>query len=73
LQGKELQVAKKRAIGRYPKAFRKTAVERLKGCDNIVALSEELGVHRRLLYKWRDQLEPMDDGVVLPENLDRSV
>ena len=31
------------------------AVERLKTCDNIVALSKELGVHRRLLYKWRDQ------------------
>jgi len=34
------------------------AVERLKGCDNIVALSAELGVHRRLLYKWRDQFLP---------------
>ena len=38
------------------------AVERLKRCENIVALSEELGVHRRLLYKWRDQLEPLDSG-----------
>src|SRR3982074_240549 len=28
---------------------------RLKSCDNIVALSEELGVHRRLLYQWRDR------------------
>lgn len=36
------------------------AVERLKRCENIVALSEELGVHRRLLYKWRDQLDPVD-------------
>ena len=62
LQGKELRVAKKRAIGRYPKAFRKMAVERLKSCDNIVALAEELGVHRRMLYKWRDQLEPVEDG-----------
>lgn len=44
------------------------AVERLKSCDNIVALSEELGVHRRLLYKWRDQLEPIDDGEAEPEN-----
>ena len=52
----------------YPKAFRKTAVERLKGCDNVVALSKELGVHRRLLYKWRDQIEPIDDGEALPEN-----
>ena len=38
------------------------AVERLKRCENIVALSEELGVHRRLLYKWRDQLDPVDIG-----------
>ena len=27
------------------------AVERLKECDNIVALSRELGVHRRLRLK----------------------
>ena len=49
-------MAKKR-VGRYPKEFRRVAVERLKSCDNIGALSPELGVHRRLLYKWRDQLE----------------
>src|SRR5207245_3751008 len=59
VQGKELQVAKKR-VGRYPKEFRRMAVERLKKCDNIVALSRELGVHRRLLYKWRDQLDPAE-------------
>ena len=61
-------MAKKRAIGRYPQAFRKMAVERLKSCDNIVALSQELGVHRRLLYKWRDQLEPIEDGEGPPAN-----
>jgi len=42
-------------------AFRKMAVERLKRCDHVVALSQELGVNR-LLYKWRDQLEPIEDG-----------
>ena len=68
LQRKELRVAKKRVIGRYPKAFRKMAVERLKRCDNIVALSQELGVHRRLLYKWRDQWEPIEDGEGPPAN-----
>jgi transposase-like protein len=36
------------------------AVVRMKSCENIVALSKELGVHRRLLYKWRDELEPRD-------------
>jgi transposase len=61
LQGKELQVAKRR-VGRYPKEFRRKAVERLKFCDNIVELSRELGVHRRLLYKWRDQFDPFDPG-----------
>ncbi len=55
----------KRRKGRYPNEFRRMAVERverLKRCENIVALSEELGVHRRLLYKWRDQLDPVDIG-----------
>jgi transposase len=53
-------VAKKRRVGRYPKEFRRMAVERLKTCDNIVELSQELGVHRRLLYKWRDQFDPFN-------------
>ena len=52
----------KRRVGRYPKAFRQYAVERLKQCDNIVVLSKELGVHRRLLYRWRDPLEPAEMG-----------
>ena len=41
-------------------------VERLKSCDNIVALAQELGLHRRLLYKWRDQLEPVEQGEPVP-------
>jgi transposase-like protein len=61
LQGKELQVAKKR-VGKYSKEFRRMAVARLETCDNIVELSQELGVHRRLLYKWRDQFDPFDSG-----------
>lgn len=43
---------------RYTKAFRQMAVERMKRCDNIVELSEELGVHRRYLYTWRNKLDP---------------
>ena len=52
----------------YPKSFRKMAVERLNCCENVVALAEELGVHRRLLYKWRDQMDPIGDGQAPPEN-----
>jgi transposase len=34
-------------------------VERLKQSENIVELAKELGIHRRMLYRWRDQLEPV--------------
>ena len=36
-------MAKKR-VGKFPKAFRQMAVDRLNQCDNIVALAKELGV-----------------------------
>jgi transposase-like protein len=49
-------------VGKYPKEFRRMAVERLKTCDNIVELSPELGAHRRLPYKWRDQFNPFESG-----------
>ena len=42
---------------RHSKAFKLMVVERMKRCDNITALSEELGIHRRLLYTWRDKFE----------------
>jgi transposase-like protein len=40
--------------------FRQLAMERMKRCENIVALSEQLGVSRQLLYRWRDQLDPIE-------------
>jgi len=54
-------VAKKR-VGKFPKAFRQMAVDRLTQCDNIVELAKELGISRRLLYTWREQLEPVERG-----------
>ncbi|MCC2643969.1 MAG: family transposase orfA [Nitrospira sp.] len=53
------QVAKKR-VGKFPKAFRQMAVDRLTQCDNIVELAKELGISRRLLYTWREKLEPRE-------------
>lgn len=50
----------KRRGAHYPTAFKRMVVERMKQCDNILALSAELGVHRRLMYKWRDQFDPVD-------------
>lgn len=41
----------------------------MKECDNILALSAELGVHRRLMYKWRDQFDPVERAAEPPLNL----
>lgn len=45
---------------RYSQEFRCQTVERMNTCENILRLSRELGIHRRLLYEWRDQLEPTE-------------
>jgi transposase-like protein len=34
-------------------------VERMKQCDDIGALAQELDIHRRMLYRWRDQFDPV--------------
>jgi transposase-like protein len=60
-------VAKKR-VGKFPKAFRQMAVERLNHCENIVELAKELGISRRLLYGWREKLEPLDRSGAPPAN-----
>jgi transposase len=50
-------VGKKR-VAQYSMKFRRIAVERMKGCNNIRALATELGVERKSLYLWREQLDP---------------
>jgi transposase len=47
-------------VGKYPTAFRRMALERLKNCASVTALSKELGIDRTLLYKWQNQVEPED-------------
>lgn len=53
-------MAKRRGGQHHSTAFKRMVVERMKQCDNIQGLSEELGVHRRLMYKWRDQFAPVE-------------
>ena len=60
-------MAKKR-VGKFPTAFRQMAVNRLEQCDNIVALAKELGISRRLLYTWREKLEPLERSGEPPAN-----
>jgi transposase len=40
----------------YSKEFKLEAVRRMKTCKTISGLAAELGVARRFLYKWREQL-----------------
>ena len=56
----------KRRGAHYPTAFKRMVAERMKRCDNILALSAELGMHRRLMYKWRDQFDAAEKGQELP-------
>ena len=42
---------------RHGAEFKGAAVEKMKGCDNIVALARELKVHWRLLYRWKAAAE----------------
>ena len=46
MQGKALQVKRKKQVNKFPTAFRKMALERLKSCRNVTELSAELGIHR---------------------------
>ena len=45
-------------VGRHPIEYRRMVVERMKQCNNITALAKELGLERKLMYNWREQLDP---------------
>jgi transposase len=47
----------KRRVNKYPEAFRKMALERLKNCASVTALAAELGIHRTVLYHWQRNME----------------
>jgi transposase-like protein len=39
----------------YSTDFKQEAVRRMAQAETIIGLDKELGVRRKLLYKWRDQ------------------
>jgi transposase-like protein len=47
---------------RYSRKFQRMAVERLRTCDDVNELAQELGVTRRCLYKWRVKRETIEPG-----------
>jgi transposase len=42
---------------RYPVGFQRDTVERMKHCEDISKLAEELGVSRGALYLWKRRME----------------
>jgi transposase len=52
----------RRQVNKYPEAFRRMALERLKNCASVSALAVELGVHRTILYHWQRQAGEQGTG-----------
>jgi transposase-like protein len=50
-------VGKNKRPRRHSPEFKAAAVEKMRGCENVVALSRELKVHWRLLYRWKEAAE----------------
>jgi transposase len=47
---------------RYSRKFQRMAVERMRNCEDVGELAQELGVTRRCLYKWRAKLDLLETG-----------
>ena len=47
---------------RCPRKFQRMAVERMRNCEDVGELAQELGVTRRCLYKWRAKLDLLETG-----------
>jgi transposase-like protein len=46
----------KKKARRYSVDFKQEAVRRMAQATTIIGLAKELGIRRKLLYQWRDQL-----------------
>jgi hypothetical protein len=38
------------------------ALERMRNCESVSALAEELGVHRTVLYHWKNHIKAIEGG-----------
>lgn len=53
----EKRVGEKKGPRRHSAEFKAAALAKMKGCESVVALSRELKVHWRMLYRWKSQEE----------------
>ena len=63
------KMAKRR---RLTPEFKREALERMKGCENVKALARELGISRRLLYVWRSKFESRRGASLAPTREQRT-
>ena len=47
----------KKRVNKYPRAFQLMALERMKHCERVSARAKELGIHRTVLYHWKNQIK----------------
>ena len=52
----------KKRVNKYPRAFQLMALERMRNCESVSALAEELGVHRTVLYHWKNHIKAIEGG-----------
>lgn len=52
----------RRRVGSYPEEFKRMVVKRMKECENVQALSAELDLDRRMMYRWREQFDRNNKG-----------
>jgi len=46
----------------YSRKFQRMTIERMRNCEDVGELAQELGVTRRCLYKWRAKLDLLEPG-----------
>jgi transposase-like protein len=47
---------------KYSEQFRAAAVKKMEECANVTALARELGIRRKWLYQWRDEIRAAAQG-----------
>ncbi len=52
----------KKRVNKYPRAFQLMALERMKNCESVSALAQELGIHRTALYHWKNHIKAIEGG-----------
>lgn len=52
----------KKRVNKYPRAFQLMALERMKNCESVSAPAQELGIHRTVLYHWKNHIKAIKGG-----------